>query len=145
MKGRFENKLFELARYFELVVSVAVIIVIVVEFFRLIANSLPQMFGAYEEGFITTFLAQALNLVVGIEFVKMLVRHSTNTITEVLLFATAREMVVYHLQLTDTLLGVISIAILFIVRKFLLLEAVDNDKNFVKSFKEARKNAFEYL
>ena len=103
------------------------------------------MFGAYEEGFITTFLAQALNLVVGIEFVKMLVRHSTNTITEVLLFATAREMVVYHLQLTDTLLGVISIAILFIVRKFLLLEAVDNDKNFVKSFKEARKNAFEYL
>ena len=75
--------------------------------------------------FFTEFLANALSLVVGVEFVKMLCRHSAQTVVEVLLFATARQMVVEHLQPTQTLIGILGIAILFAVRKYLMTDSDD--------------------
>lgn len=74
--------------------------------------------------FFSTFLSQALSLVVGVEFVKMLCQHSAQTVVEVLMFATARQMVVEHLGPAETLLGVLSIAVLFAIRKYLM---TDND------------------
>ena len=75
--------------------------------------------------FFTTFLSQALSLVVGVEFVKMLCQHSAQTVVEVLMFATARQMVVEHLGSGETLLGVISIAVLFAIRKYLMTDTDD--------------------
>ena len=75
--------------------------------------------------FFTKFLANALSLVVGVEFVKMLCRHSAQTVVEVLMFATARQMVVEHMAPTQTLIGVIAIAVLFAIRKFLMTEDSD--------------------
>ena len=66
------------------------------------------------------FLSNALALVVGVEFVKMLCRHTAETVVEVLLFATARQMVVEHLGPVETLVGVLAIGILFAIRKYLL-------------------------
>ena len=75
--------------------------------------------------FFTEFLANALSLVVGVEFVKMLCRHSAQTVVEVLMFATARQMVVEHMDPIQTLIGVLAIAILFAIRKFLMTEDTD--------------------
>ena len=50
--------------------------------------------------------------------------NEAQTVVEVLMFATARQMVVEHLGPNETLLGVISIAILFGIRKYLM---TDND------------------
>ena len=75
--------------------------------------------------FFTKFLANALSLVVGVEFVKMLCRHSAQTVVEVLMFATARQMVVEHMEPIQTLIGVLAIAILFAIRKFLMTEDTD--------------------
>ena len=55
----------------------------------------------------------------------MLCRHSAQTVVEVLLFATARQMVVEHMEPVQTLIGVIAIAILFAIRKFLMTEDSD--------------------
>lgn len=62
---------------------------------------------------------------VGVEFVKMLCRHSAQTVVEVLLFATARQMVVEHLDPTQTLIGIIGIGILFAIRKYLMTDSDD--------------------
>lgn len=70
--------------------------------------------------FFTEFLSNALSLVVGVEFIKMLCRHSVQNVVEVLLFATARQMVVEHLETWQTLIGVAAIAILFAIRKYLM-------------------------
>ena len=68
---------------------------------------------------LNTFLQNALSLVVGVEFVKMLVRHTPDNVVEVLIFAISRHMIVYHLEMWELLIGVICIAILFVIRKFL--------------------------
>lgn len=119
MRKRFEESLLHVANCLELFVSILMIIILIIlslKFFVSIIDSSNYVNGPDD---LTTFLTMALNLAVGIEFVKMLCKHTPNTIIEVLLFATARQMIVYHLHAIDTLIGVSAIAVLFATRKYL--------------------------
>ena len=73
------------------------------------------------EAVLMDFLEKALTLVIGIEFVKMLCNHNPETVVEVLLFAIARHLIVEKQEIKEMLLGVICIAILFVIRKFLFI------------------------
>lgn len=77
----------------------------------LIANAVLNLFGGKN--------AYAMSIAIGVEFVKMLCTHQPGTIIEVLLFATARQMIVEHLNVYETLVGIGAIAALFAIRKFL--------------------------
>ena len=125
IRKRFNEWIYNTARYIEILLSVVIIIVIALAGMRLIyaVTKVPVLDMDME--FCSEFLSNALSLVVGVEFVKMLCRHSAQTVVEVLLFATARQMVVEHLQTTQTLIGVIAIALLFAIRKFLMTEDDD--------------------
>ncbi len=68
------------------------------------------------------FLGKAMTLAVGVEFIKMLCKHSPATVIEVLLFAIARQMVVEHADAVETLIGVAAIAVLFAVRRYLFTD-----------------------
>ena len=70
---------------------------------------------------IRTFLERSLDIVIGIEFIKMLAKHSPGSSLEVLLYAIARHMVVGHDSAIENLLSVGAIALIFIVRKFLFV------------------------
>ena len=98
---------YNVARYTEIVLSIVILIVIALSGLRLIYTTAGTSILNMDTDFFTTFLSQALSLVVGVEFVKMLCRHSAQTVVEVLLFATARQMVVEHLEPTQTLIGII--------------------------------------
>ncbi len=67
---------------------------------------------------IRTFLERSLDIVIGIEFIKMLAKHSPGSSLEVLLYAIARHLVVGHDSALENLLSVGAIALIFIVRKF---------------------------
>jgi len=70
---------------------------------------------------IKKFLALALLLVIGVELVLMLLSHSTSSILELVLFAIARKMLVYSETMMDLLIGTAAIAIVFLIRRFLLM------------------------
>ena len=72
---------------------------------------------------IRTFLERALDIVIGIEFIKMLAKHSPGSSLEVLLYAIARHLVVGHDSAFENLLSVGAIALIFIVRKFFFVPA----------------------
>ena len=78
---------------------------------------------------LTDFFREMFNIIIGIELVKMLCRHDLDSVVEVLLFAVGRYMIIEHLPIHGTLIGVITIAILFIIRKFLFVSALDKDKD----------------
>ena len=80
-------------------------------------------------GDFNNFLKMMFNLIIGIEFIKMLCRHDLDSVVEVLLFAVARYMIVEHLSIYQTLVGVIAIAILFVIRKFLFISAIDKQED----------------
>lgn len=79
------------------------------------------------------FLSAALNIVVGTEFINMLLKPSFDNVAEVLIFLIARHMVVTETSPMDNLISVISIAILFILL-FLL-----STRNRKKLFGEKKK------
>ena len=125
IRKHFNELIYNVARYTEIVLSIVILIVIALSGLRLIHTTAGTSILNMDTDFFTTFLSQALSLVVGVEFVKMLCRHSAQTVVEVLLFATARQMVVEHLDPTQTLIGIIGIGILFAIRKYLMTDSDD--------------------
>ncbi|MDF2614246.1 MAG: hypothetical protein K0S71_2032 [Clostridia bacterium] len=85
------------------------------------------------------FLELALNLVIGIEFIKMLCKHTPSTVIDVLLFTIARELIVGHTTPLDNLMSILSIAALFAIRKYLLLGVDDADKSSYRANQKARR------
>ncbi len=73
-----------------------------------------------------TFLGHILTLVIGLELVVMLVRHTPSSVIEVLLYAIARKMIVESKSMFDILLGIIAIGGLFLINKIF-----DPARNFV--------------
>lgn len=65
-----------------------------------------------------TFLGHAFNLVIGIEFIKMLAKHSPGSALEVLLYAIARQMILGHESAFESLISVASIGLIFLIRRF---------------------------
>lgn len=112
--------IFSIAHVSEVFMSCLITFVIIILMAKMLFL-LPQndvLILSNEEAF-SQFLSTALNLVVGVEFVKMLCKHTPETVIEVLLFAIARQMIVEHLTVYEILIGILAIAVLFAIRKFL--------------------------
>ena len=142
IRKHFNELIYNTARYTEIVLSIVIIIVIALSGLRFILTTAGTSVMYMDTGFFTSFLSQALSLVVGVEFVKMLCRHSAQTVVEVLLFATARQMVVEHLDPVQTLIGIIGIAILFAVRKYLMTDSDDMTPHQKNASEESSKKTF---
>ena len=118
---RTQNFVFHTAQFLELLVALVVIIAIVIAFLGVPGN-LKELFinGGFND-----FLKDIFNIIIGIELLKMLCRHGLDSVVEVLLFAVARMMIIDHLRIWEMLIGVTAIAILFLIRKFLFVSALD--------------------
>jgi len=68
------------------------------------------------------FLGHVLLMVVGVELVVMLVYHSPSSVIEVLLYAIARKLLIGNQGMLDFTMGIIAIAAIFAIRKFLFVE-----------------------
>ena len=117
MKITLQTIMQKMASYVELVLSAFLLIVVVVLTVRLIAQDVPQVWSQQID--VMYYLESAMTLAIGIEFVKMVCTHTSETIVEILLFAISRQMIVEHLSATEPILGVGAIAGLFAIRKYL--------------------------
>ena len=125
MKKKINEVLYQIARYMEIMFSIIIMMVIAIMVIPILSGLFQTPFLDLDVDYFSEFLGTTLSLVVGLEFVKMLCKHTAETLLEVLLFATARQMVVEHLPTWQTLIGVVAIAILFAVRKYLLLSQTE--------------------
>lgn len=77
------------------------------------------------------FLSLAIQLIIGVEFVKMLSNHSPASAIEVVLFVIAKRIIVDESTSFEMLLGVVALALLFVVRKFLLTTGSRLDEGYL--------------
>ncbi len=92
------------------------------------------------------YLASAFNLVIGIEFIKMLCKHTPETVIEVLLFAIARQLIVEHTSTIENLIGIISIGVLFATRKYLFYNFDEIDKTIYRGNERVKRiNLLEHI
>ena len=112
--------MFELSYIFELFVSVIVGLGIIVFAVKLIVEFADIDYLKSSSASLVALLDKAIVLAIGAEFIKMLCKHTPETVIEVLAFALARQLIVGHASPLQNLITVIAIAILFAVRRFLL-------------------------
>ena len=101
MKRKLNEIIYTISRYTEIVLSAVMLLVI-------ITLIIPMLYN---------FIRIPLLDISPEQFTEFL---------EVLMFAIARQMVVEHLNMVETLIGVVAIAVIFAIRKYLLLKAPEN-------------------
>ena len=121
-KRIFRDQIAEAAGILEVVLSGIVLVALLMSIVPLV-ELMPGLLTDADSLEIRTFLERALDIVIGIEFIKMLAKHSPGSSLEVLLYAIARHMVVGHESALENLLSVGAIALIFIVRKFFFVPA----------------------
>jgi len=109
----------KITNVFEIVIALLLLIVVAINVFEMILGLIGFQTIIFTMDF-KEILAIAFNLVIGIEFTKMLCKHTPETVIDVLLFTIARQMVMSHERTIDMLVGVLAIAGLFVARKFLI-------------------------
>lgn len=121
MKSYLQSKLYYFSFFIEMFISLILLVILLILAGRLAVDTVGMTFTAESEDTFTYLLENAMNIAVGVELVKMLCKHSPMTVVEVLMFAIARQMIVAHASVWDTLIGVVCIAILFATRKYLFI------------------------
>ena len=121
-RAELRNFIIQSSTLLEISLSGLVLIGLLISIVPLI-QWMPGLFIDGNDVEIRTFLERALDIVIGIEFIKMLAKHSPGSSLEVLLYAIARHMVVGHESALENLLSVSAIALIFIVRKFFFVPA----------------------
>ena len=116
------NRIIQASSLLEVLLSGLVLIGLLLSVVPLI-RWMPGLLFDGNEAEIRTFLERSLDIVIGIEFIKMLAKHSPGSSLEVLLYAIARHLVVGHDSAVENLLSVGAIALIFIVRKFFFVPA----------------------
>lgn len=121
-RTQLRNRIIQASSLLEILLSGLVLIGLLFSAVPLI-RWMPGLLIDGNEVEIRTFLERSLDIVIGIEFIKMLAKHSPGSSLEVLLYAIARHMVVGHESALDNLISVGAIALIFVVRKFFFVPA----------------------
>ena len=120
LKGKLRYFLSICATYLEILLSAILAVALLICAVQMI----PPLFSLEINGdteIFHNFLEDIFTLILGVEALKMLCKHSTGAVIEVLMFTMAREMVVHETTPQQNLLVIISVAILFFVRKYLFV------------------------
>ena len=120
MRKKLQDKMFETSYIFELFVSVLVGIAILIFSLRMLVDTFTVSIYSKDASALVKILDDAIILAIGAELIKMLCKHTPETVIEVLAFALARQLIVGHAAPLENLITVIAIAALFAIRRFLL-------------------------
>lgn len=120
MRKKLQDKMFEISYLIELFISAVVGIAVLILAARMIVDMVST--PVYTKGVdgLMSILDDAITLAIGAELIKMLCKHTPETIIEVLAFALARQLIIGHVAPWENLITVSAIAVLFGIRRFLL-------------------------
>lgn len=146
MKRFLREQVMKVADMLETVIGILLAVSIGILVVYLIGNIKSIITNHSDLEVFNNYLAAAFNLVIGIEFIKMLCKHTPETVIEVLLFAIARQLIVEHTTTMENLVGIISIGILFATRKYLFYNFDEVDKTIYRGNERVKRiNLLEHL
>ena len=124
------NMLDRTCRLFEIFIAAILLVIVFVKIF-----DTSFLLLGWDITFLThdfeNILARIFNLVIGIEFTKMLVKHTPETVLDVLLFVIARQLIIVVEGSVNMLLGVSAIAGIFAIKKYLVDAKKQRNKELV--------------
>lgn len=128
MRQYLKNEVFKMSKWIEFYLSVLISIAVIGGSVWLIKDLITLLSTNPGAEDIYGFVGMAFNLVICIEFVKMLCKHTPDTLVEVLMFAIARQMIAKHSNEMQNLICIVAILLLFVIRRFLMREYDEVDR-----------------
>ncbi|MBQ8041336.1 MAG: hypothetical protein IJ274_15965 [Lachnospiraceae bacterium] len=120
MGERICKRLLKICDVFEIIISILVGLGLIA---TLVSYIIPGMVVLFDSSTGTehflTYLGDIFNIVVGLEFMKMLCKPSSDNVIEVLVFLVSRHIIMGAHSSMDIFLSVVSITILFVLRRLL--------------------------
>lgn len=117
--SKVRNTLYHSCNILELLMALIVLIAIVIACFSL-GDAFTDFWNArFSNNSFLTFVGSIFNILIGIEFLKMLCQPSEDTVLEVLMFLVARHMIIEHTTVYENLVTIISIGLIFAIKKYL--------------------------
>ncbi|PRR82384.1 hypothetical protein CLVI_17240 [Clostridium vincentii] len=128
---KLSNRVIFVIRGIEIFLAVLLIILVLISALGLVITLYKDMgylkelvnYDTFQE--LTSFM---LLLIIALELSMMLVKHNPNNVIGVMIYAMARKMLIYNTAAIDMLIGVITLAILFLVKIYLIK---DNQKQIL--------------
>lgn len=117
--GKLEELIQKICRILELIVAMFVLIGIILTLFGFFKNYTIFYELSGNTDTLKQYLDRIFMIVIGIEFLQMLCRPSSDNVIEVIIFLAARHMIVSNTSPDQDLMSVISIVILCLVRQYL--------------------------
>lgn len=117
-----QKKIYKSAGWVEVIVSLILVVAVVMFSIDLVKQLIELIVSHGDIDGFSHFLGNAFQVIIGVEFIKMLCKHTPATVVEVLMFAIARGMVVEHSTPTSNLISIVGIAALFAIRRFLFID-----------------------
>ena len=123
-RTRVQRSLYEISFFMEFIAAVFVIILILCQMIGLGAEMFGDFGNLIKPESISHYLEICLDIVICVEFLKMLCRHNMDAVIEVLIFTLTRHLIVVHGTAIENIISVAAIAVLFAVRKYLFVPHV---------------------
>ena len=92
----------------------------------------------YNTAYLQYQLSSACLIIIGVELIMMITSYSLDSVVDVMLLAVSRQMIVEHTAPLENLLTVISVGLLFLIRKYLYISKIDKR---AQSGKESESNS----
>ena len=129
MKYNIQHVIYRLTVLLESILAIILLIAIGISVVGVVCNT--DAVGLFndtltEVSALSKYLSAVSTIVLCVEFVSMLCTHTMDSVVEVVLMAIARQIIVSHPAAIETLLMVLAIGVLFAVRKFLFIDALDS-------------------
>lgn len=122
MDTKVSSFLTNIIRHLEYILAISVIIAVVIAFINGV-TALSDMNWQDTDTFYE-MIRYVLALVIGLEFVRMLITHKLNVVLELLAFVIARKLLLPNLSALDIVLSVIAFVILMTARHFMFKDDV---------------------
>ena len=125
-RKKYITRLQSLLYALEFAMAVTIIIGIVTsvpDLFKYMVDIAHSTKGSSYELF-QSFLSHVLLMVIGLEFVAMLINHEEYQIIYIMIMVVARKRLIYGDNTQDLFIGVLAIAVLFIVRKYFTIHKI---------------------
>lgn len=111
--------------YIQYFITFTILVAIVLSFL-----SLPQQLLSLTDinsDSLISFLKYIINIIIAVELIRVLCHQTLDTIVEILLMAITRELIIEHMATYEMLFGIIAVALLFAVRKYLYISQLDKE------------------
>lgn len=126
MKNKGEA-LYRQLKWIELVLAVVLLIALIFIAGRMLYELWNNGTDMTSVDLLNLILSNAFMLVIGAEFIKMIIKPTAENVLEVIMLTITRALIMDHSSMVDSLIGVLGMLVLFVIRKYFFCEMQKNE------------------